>query len=643
MFRFLKKNKEAVKKYLLIFFLSIVSIGMVITLAPIPTGDTSRTETNVLASMNGFNITTTDLQKTIQSRFRNSPQVDQAKIIPAIAGRLLDTLILQRAVIVQARKMGIEVSDKELGEALQSFPWLTQDGAFIGISRYQDAVLQQTGMSVVDFEAELRSRLLEDKIRSVVTDGAQVSAPEVREEFQRRNARAKVEYVLFDPSQYVKAVEVTPQALDAYFKKDPQRYKVPEERKVRYVVISPDDVRGRVKVTDEEARQYYTQHLSDYRIPDRVKVAHILFKTTGKNPTEIADIQKKAEDVLKQIKGGADFGELAKKDSDDGSASKGGELGWVVRGQTVKEFEDNAFAMKPGEVSGLVKTVYGIHIIKLEDKQTAHLQTFDEVKGTIIADLEKQRIADAQEKLANDLVSELKSKPGEFEGLARKAGLQPQTSPLFHFGQAVADLGSGESFENLAFQLHKGEVGTPISVPKGQAVIEMADIVPEHVPTLDEVRARVEEDYRAQQSRVLAAEKAEQFAAQVKTGDFAKVAKADGLTVKESNDFTQQDNIEGVGSGSQLPTAFTLNAGETSGVVPVGGRSLVFKLVAHTAPDEADFAKQRDQITEELLDRKRNLSFELYEQNLKAQLVRTGDLKLNNAALQQFIALYKNQ
>ena len=643
MFRFLKKNKEAVKKYLLIFFLSVVSIGMVITLAPIPTGDTSRTETNVLASMNGFNITTTDLQKTIQSRLRNSPQVDQAKIIPAVAGNLLDTMILQRAVIVQARKMGIEVSDKELGEALQSFPWLMQDGAFIGISRYQDAVLQQTGMSVVDFEAELRSRLLEDKIRSVVTDGAQVSPQDVREEFQHRNTKAKVDYVLFDPSQYIKAVEVTPQALDAYFKKSPQRYQIPEERKVRYVVISPDDVRGRVKVTDEEARQIYTQHLSEYRIPDRVKVAHILFKTTGKNPTEIADVQKKAVDVLKQIKGGADFGEMAKKNSDDGSAPKGGELGWVVRGQTVKEFEDKAFAMKPGEVSDLVKTVYGIHIIKLEDKQTAHLQTFDEVKGTIIADLEKQRIADAQEKLANDLVTELKSKPDEFEGLARQAGLQPQTSPLFHFGQAVADLGSGDSFENLAFQLHKGEVGTPISVPKGQAVIEMADIVPEHVPTLDEVRARVEEDYRAQQSRVLATEKAKQFAAQVKTGDFAKVAKADGLTVKESNDFTQQDNIEGIGPGSQLPTAFTLNAGQTSELVPVGGRSLVFKLLAHTAPDEADFAKQRDQISEELLDRKRNLGFELYEQNLKAQLIRTGDLKLNNAALQQFIALYKNQ
>jgi parvulin-like peptidyl-prolyl isomerase len=214
---------------------------------------------------------------------------------------------------------------------------------------------------------------------------------------------------------------------------------------------------------------------------------------------------------------------------------------------------------------------------------------------------------------------------------------------LFKYGQVVADLGSGDSFENLAFQLHKGEVGTPISVPKGQAVIQLADIVPEHVPTLNEVRARVEEDYRAQQSRVLSGEKAKQFAAQVKTGDFAKIAKADGLTVTESKDFTQQDNIEGVGPGSQIPSAFTLNENQTSGVVPVGGRTMVFRVVSHTAPEEADFARQRDQITEELLDRKRNLAFELFEQNLKAQLVRTGELKLNSLALQQFIAQYKNQ
>jgi peptidyl-prolyl cis-trans isomerase D len=643
MYRFFRRNREAVKKYLLIFFLSIVSIGMVITLAPIPTGDTSRAESNVLASIGGSNITTVDLQRTIQARFRNSPQVNQARIIPTVAGSLLDEMIFQRALISQAKRMGIEVSDQELEQALQSIPWLTQNGSFVGLDRYQDLIYQETGMSVTEFEAELRNRLLQDKIRAVVTDGVEVSPQEVLEEFQRRNAKAKIEYVVFDPSQFIKAVQVSSEALEAFFKKDPDRYKVTEQRKVRYVLISPDDVRGRVKVADQEARQYYTQHLSDYRIPDRVKVAHILFKTAGKTPAEVAAIEKKARDVLSQIKGGADFAELAKKYSDDTTASNGGELGWVVRGQTVKEFEGTAFSMKPGQVSDLLKTVYGIHILKLEDKQTAHLQSFDEVKGTIVEDLEKQRIADAQEKLADDLVSELRLKPGAFDELVRKAGLEPKLSPLFKYGQAVADLGSGDTFENLTFQLHKGEVGTPISVPKGQAIIQLEDIVPDHVPTLEEVRARVEEDYRAEQSKVLAAEKGKQFAAQVRTGDFAKIAKADGLTAKESKDFTQQDFLEGVGSGSQLSAAFTLKVSETSDVISLGEKSVVFRVLSHTPANDADFAQQRDQITEELLDRRRSLAFELYRQNLKLQLVRSGELKLNTTALQQFIALYQNK
>ena len=221
MYRFFRRNREAVKKYLLIFFLSIVSIGMVITLAPIPTGDTSRAESNVLASIDGSNITTADLQRTIQSRFRNSPQTNESKMIPAVAGSMLDEMVLQRALISQAKKMGIEVSDQELGQTLQSIPWLSQNGSFIGMDRYQDVIYQQTGMSVPEFEAELRNRLLQDKIRGVVTDGVEVSPQEVLQEFQHRNAKAKIEYVLFDPSQFIKAVQVSPEALEAFFKKDP--------------------------------------------------------------------------------------------------------------------------------------------------------------------------------------------------------------------------------------------------------------------------------------------------------------------------------------------------------------------------------------------------------------------------------------
>jgi hypothetical protein len=183
----------------------------------------------------------------------------------------------------------------------------------------------------------------------------------------------------------------------------------------------------------------------------------------------------------------------------------------------------------------------------------------------------------------------------------------------------------------------------PLSVPKGQAIIQLADIVPEHVPALEEVRGRAEEDYRLEQSKVLAEDKAKQFAAQIKTGDFAKIAKSDGLTAKESKDFTQQDFIEGVGSGSQLSAAFTLPAGQTSEVLSLGGNSVVFRVVSHTPANEADFAAQRDQITEELLERKRSLAFELYRQNLKLQLERSGQLRMNPEALKQFIALYQNK
>ena len=348
MFRFLKKNREAVKKYLLVFFLGIVSIGMVITLAPIPTGDTRRMESNSLAEIDGAGITALDLQRNIQSRLRGSPLRNDPRIVAALAGGILDDMVLQRALWGQAKKLGIEVSNQELLQSLQSLPWLYANGSFIGMDRYQDVIQQQTGMTVSQFEAQLREDILQQKMRGVITDGIRVTPDEIRQEYLRRNDKAKIEYVLFDPSQYLKAVDANTPALEKFFNQDPSKYKVGEQRRVRYVLIDADHVRAKAGLDDSELRQYYTQHLSDYRVQERVKVAHILFKTTGKTPAEVATAEKTAKDVLAQLKSG-DFAELAKKNSEDSTASNGGDLGWIVRGQTVKEFEDAAFAMKPGQ------------------------------------------------------------------------------------------------------------------------------------------------------------------------------------------------------------------------------------------------------------------------------------------------------
>ncbi len=641
MYRFFRKNREAVKKYLLIFFLSIVSIGMVITLAPIPGGNTTQMEANVLASIGGTNITAQDLRRNVDSQLRNSSLAGNRDLAAKLASGALDEMVLRHAILGQARKFGLEASNQELMQSLQAIPFLYSNGTFIGMDRYQDLIQQETGMTVSQFEAQLRENIIMEKMRDVITDGVQVSPAEVREEFERRNAKAKIEYVLFDPSEYLKAVSVTPAALENVLKKDPERYKVPQERRLRYVLIDPARIQAQVKVADADLKQYYGQHLSDYRVPDRVMVSHILFKTTGKSPADVLQITATAQDVLKQLKAGADFGELAKKYSEDTTAQNGGDLGWIVRGQTVKEFEQAAFSMKPGQISDLVTTTYGIHILKVTDKQLAHLQTFDEVKDSIRAALEKEKLETAKESLARNLEREFKTKPKDFDVVARKEGLEVKDTGLFKYKQAVPDLGNDEGLQNLVFQLREGEVGGPVSLPKGLVIVQLAQIVPEHSPTLDEVRAQVEEDYRAEESKKLARQKAQEFASQAKNGDFKKIAQRDGLKVKESKDFTRQENLENLIPGSELGAAFTLAPGQTSDAIAAGTNNIVLRVVSHTPPDEASFAQQQDQIREQLLSQKHSLAFEIYRQNLKQQLLRSGELKINDSAIKQFLSGYE--
>jgi peptidyl-prolyl cis-trans isomerase D len=636
MFRFMR-NSEVVKKYLLIFFLGIVSVGMVITLAPLPSGDTTASRTDVVAEIGGQSITTSALDRNIRDRLQNMTGRFSPQMASALAKPLLDEMIFSRAVEIQAGKLGLSVTDEEVLRAAQAIPGLYPDGKFIGNDRFT----QLTGTTVDQFLVELRQNLLAKKMRSIITDGVRVAPAEVHEEFMRRNSKSRIAYLVFNPSELLSAVNVTPQALEDFYKKSPDRYKVPEERKVRYVLISPDRVKAEVQVTDEDLKRYYNQHLSDYRVPDRVKVEHILFKTTGKTPQEVTTLERAAKDVLAQIKAGGNFEDLARQHSEDTSAQQGGLIGWIVRGQTVKAFEDTAFTLAPGKVSDLVKTEYGIHILKVLDKQMGHLQTLDEVKEDIRQALARQKLEDAQRELAGRLEREFKADPQKFQEVAAKEGLQVKESPQFRYQQVIPDFGNSASFASLAFQLRPGEVGTPISVPKGMAIIQLIATVPPRTPPLDQIRAEVEQDYRAAQSKVLAEEKAKDFAAKAKGGNFQALARSMGLKVQESKDITERDYVEGLGSGSDLTGAFKLAPGQVSDVVSAGDNKAVFVVTARTPADETAFEAQKDQIGEELLQQKRQLAFDLYRQDLKQQLLKSGELKMNDATLKQFLATYR--
>ena len=240
------------------------------------------------------------------------------------------------------------------------------------------------------------------------------------------------------------------------------------------------------------------------------------------------------------------------------------------------------------------------------------------------------------------MIADLKTNPKEdMASAARKFGLEAHDTPLFKYNEVLPDFGSSQSFSSLAFELRQGEVGQPITVPKGAAVIQVTEVVPEHVPTLAEVQTRVEQEYRQEQSKVLANQKAQEFVSKAKAGDFKKIAKEAGLTATESNDFSRQETVTPAISGSALSSAFTLDPGQVGGPVSAGSSTVVFRVVSHTPANESDFAAQESQISEELLDRKRSEAFEVYEDNLKRQMLHSGQLKMNDAALKQFLDRYQ--
>ncbi|MEE8256670.1 MAG: peptidylprolyl isomerase, partial [Acidobacteriota bacterium] len=491
------RRKESLKKFFLGFILVFISAALVISLAPLPSATTGATQGGTLAEYKGEEVTVLHLQRALDAQFRGSPLGREPAIRAQFAPRVLDELLFRYVGIDEARRLGLTVSNEELTAYLRTLPWLYPEGNFVGMDRYELIIQSQSRMTVAEFEAQMRESLLLDKLRWVASDGLEVSDAEVREEFHRRSDQVQIDYVLFDPSRYLQAVEIEAAQLEAYFAANQGTYSVAEQRRLSYVLIEPARVRAAAEVSEEEIRAYYRSRLDEFRVQERAQVSHILFRTLGQSEEEAALAEQKANDVLKQARAGSEFAKLAEEHSEDATAAVGGDLGWVYRGQTVSEFERAAFSLEPNTISDLIKTTYGFHILKVADRQKAHLETFDQVQDRLRPILESQKRDAALGALANRVERALRARPTAFSEVAAELDLKVRETPLFRQGQAVTDLGTENNVHDLAFRLREGEVGPAVSVPKGRVIIQLIERVEEHLPTLDQVRGRVEQDYRA--------------------------------------------------------------------------------------------------------------------------------------------------
>ena len=656
MIRFLQTPGPA-KKIVLGGLLLIVCVMMIITLVPGGMfGDyfgRDISTAGVVAKVGADEITVQEVAQRARmigrQQFRgNVPP----SILPFLMQRAADSMITQGAISYEAERIGLGVSDSELVDFLHQgqfgqvfFP----DGKFIGQQQYELFVQNQFNLGVAQFEKELKDQLAQQKLLTAISAAATVSNREIEEQVKKDATKVKFDYAILTLDDVKKQVKVTDIELKAFYEQNKQQYvnSIPEKRKARYVIIDNAKVAASVPVSQADLQAYYNQHQDDYRIPETVTVRHILIKTptpdaNGKVDQKGVDAAKaKAEDVQKQLKSGADFGDLAKKYSDDpGSAQEGGLLPPITRGRTVPEFEQAAFNTPKGQTTDIIRTSYGFHIIRVEDKQTARMKPLDEVKVQIEPAVKQQKTAVAAQNLANSVQSTART--AGLDKAAAEKGLTVTSTELIAQNDPLPGVGTAQELSNSLFAAKKGDPPAQAQTPQGYAIFQVTEIEPPQTPTFEEVKAKVEDQFKQQRAQMLLTQKTQELADRAHAEhDLKKAAKEVGATVKTSDLVNATAQVPDVGAMSgPANVAFNLEVGQISGPLQGGmGSGFVLSVIDKQQPSPEEAKATWDRAKDSLLDQKRQVLEGLYVQNLRDKLEKDGTIKVNKKEMERISRL----
>jgi len=639
------QNAGPTVKIVLGALLVLICASMAITLIPGGIGSSlgiGAPPAGVLATVGDQTVTVPEVQREARNMIRQQfpkggPQASM--LLPYFASQAAERLITEKALVAEAHRMGLHVSDDELRDELQHGQYANAffpDGKFIGQEEYED-MIQRAEMTVPQFEAQVKEDILRRKLYALVSSSAFVGDAQVRDEFDRRNTKVKFEYAVITEADLLKGLHPTDEELKAFYDRNKATYNnsIPEKRRIEYVVVDSAKIAGATTVTDQDLQRYYDQHRDEFRVPEQVKVSHILIKTPLPAPgakedeKAVADARAKAEDVLKQLKAGGEFAQLAEKYSDDpGSAKSGGELGWIGRGRTVPEFEKAAFSLGKGQTSDIVKSSYGFHIIRVEDKQNAHLKTLAEVKSEIEEKVKKEKTAHATEVAANTLLSQART--DGFDKAAAAKGQAPVTTDFVTRNDQLPGIGANPQVMEAVFNETEKAPPDMVQVPQGYVVFQLLAIKPPATPTFEEIHSRVESEFKNERAGFLLHQKTQELSDRAKAEhDLKKAAKELGATVKTSDLVLPDGQVPDIGSMSNANAILSLKPGEISGPITAGGNGVVAQLLEKQAPTDQEFAEKKDGIRQSLIEAKQNDLFGLYVTNLRKDMEKSNRLKVN--------------
>jgi len=608
--------------------LGLVCLAFVIFYIPdfLRGSGTGAASSDVVATVEGEPIRAEEFRRSYQSQinaYRSAYGGNMSEQLLRQLGvdqQILQQMVDERAAFAEATRLKIGVTDQELRARILSFPAFQENGAFVGEDRYRQFLqMQNPPLSTTEFEEGIRRGLVVDKLRASLTEWMSIPDKEVEQEYRRRNDKVKLAVVTFAVDSFKPDVTATDAEIASHFEAHPDSFRIPEKRKIRYLLVDTDAIRTKIVVPAADIERSYTDNLSQYSTPEQIRASHILLKTEGKDD---AAVKVKAEALLKQAQGGADFAELAKKNSEDeGTAAKGGDLDFFGRGRMVPEFDAAAFALKPGEISPLVKTQFGYHIIKLVDKKEGTTKPLAEVRQQINDQIAFDRAQTQAADLAQNLSAQI-SKPADLDTAAAARGLQVQESGFFARDEPILSLGGSPEVAARAFEMNPGTVSNAISTNRGFVFLTVTGKTDSYIPKLDEVKDKVKDEVVKQKAREFGLKKANELAAKVKgAADFEKAVKAGGFTTETTELLTREAPIPGLGLAPAVTeAAFKLPKGGVSDAIATDSGAAIIKVLDKQEVTDTEITSNKDRFRGEILGDRKNRFYSAYMTKAKQKM-----------------------
>lgn len=475
--------------------------------------------------------------------------------------KALENLINQKLISQEARRLGLDITEKEIQREILSYPAFQFKGRF-DQARYR-SLLHQNRMKPEDFETIIAQDLLQKKVDQFLKTFLAVSDQEVLDQYRYHNQKIRISFVRFSPEQFKESVQIDEPAMEKYFQEKKEKYRIPEKVKLAYIVIDPEEFRNedQARLTGEEVSDYYDENLELFQEEKQVSARHILFKLGQEAPPEEEKrVKEKARGVLERARKGEDFASLAREYSEGPTGKDGGDLGFFSSGEMVKPFEEAAFKMKTGEISDLVRTPFGYHIIKVEDVKEARTKPLEEVREKIEEMLINTATSDLAHEKALSLIDQMPY-DADLAEYASDHKVPLKQTDYFSQNEPIPEIEGDAKVREVIFSLKKNEVSDLIETDGKFYIIQVVDGNPSRLPELSEVRDEVKGNYVSHLSVIEAKSAAEEYLEELKGGKaWDELARRDALTPEMTDFFTRNDPVPQIGYQKDLlEAAFSLD------------------------------------------------------------------------------------